>query len=67
MYYILDMMQLSSLIQATSIEIVLTPWTISGFIGAILYFSVYVAFSRWNRKGERSQGYGPHHLDGVHA
>jgi H+/Cl- antiporter ClcA len=66
-YFILDWMQLSSLIQAMSIEIVLTPWTISGLIGAILYFSVYVAFSRWDEKDERTLSYDPHHLDGAPA
>lgn len=66
-YFILDWMQLGSLIQAMSIEIVLTPWTITGLIGAILYFSVYIAFSRGDEKGERRSGYDPPHLDGTPA
>jgi hypothetical protein len=66
-YFILDWMQLSSLIQGMSIEIVLTPWTITGLIGAILYFSVYVAFSRGDENGERRPDYDPPHLDGAPA
>jgi len=64
-YFILDWLHLSSLIQAASIEVVLTPWTISGLIGAILYFSVYVAFSRGDEGRERRSRYAPHHLDGA--
>lgn len=64
-YFILDWMQLSSLIQAASVEIVLTPWTICGLIGAILYFSVYVAFARGDAKGERRPDIAAPHLDGA--